>query len=424
MQTLKIGIAGLGSVGAGLVGLVQQQADLRLSGALEIHGVSARSRDKKRPVDTSSYTWFDDPVALAKSDDIDIFVELIGGADGPAKAAVEAALSAGKPVVTGNKALIAMHGSALSALAKQNGVDLLFEAAVAGGIPIVRTLRDSLSGTKITRILGILNGTCNYLTTEMAKTSRDYAEVLEDAKALGYAETDPYLDVSGTDAAHKIAILSAIAFSGELDFDKVSISGVDTISLTDLTLANQLGLTIKLIATAEAIGDMVVNRVEPVGLSAGHALAQVHGTLNAVIVDSEGLGEVTLIGHGAGAGPTASAVMGDVAKLFQSGFRDSFGRAAHHIARKFTLPTDNDEIGALILVNMSDERGALAQVTEALAQNQISVIRLVQNSANTSNIAPIGIITHKANRTAITQAIASINSLNVVRGAGKYLPIL
>ncbi|MEL6752751.1 MAG: homoserine dehydrogenase, partial [Pseudomonadota bacterium] len=231
MKTLRLGIAGLGHVGCGLVELVERQAHLRLPGQIEITGVSARSRSRNRPVSIEDYAWFDDASELAKSDEIDVFVELMGGSDGPAKVAVEAALAAGKPVVTANKALIAEHGQALADVAEEAGVDLLFEAAVAGGVPVVRVLRDSLAGVEVERVAGILNGTCNFLTTTMLDTGRSYADVLEEAQKLGYAEADPTLDVSGMDAAHKIAILAAMAFSAELDFSKVEIAGVDQVGL-------------------------------------------------------------------------------------------------------------------------------------------------------------------------------------------------
>lgn len=223
MATLRLGIAGLGHVGCGLLDLVERQQALRLPGTVSVGAITARTRNKPRPVDISSYKWVDDPVAVATNPDVDVFVELIGGSDGPAKAAVEAALQAGKPVVTANKALMAAHGQALGALAEESGVDLLFEAAVAGGIPIVRVLRDSFAGIIVDRVSGILNGTCNFLLSEMLATGRAYDDVLAEAQELGYAEADPYLDVSGMDAAHKAAILSAIAFSADLDFEKVRV---------------------------------------------------------------------------------------------------------------------------------------------------------------------------------------------------------
>jgi len=248
LKTVKLGIAGLGNVGCGLIKLVEEQANLRLPGRVEIVGVSARSRTKNRSVDISKYRWFDDAATLAEDPDVDIFVELMGGSDGPAKFAVEEAIKFGKHVVTANKALIAMHGQSLEKQAQAKDVDLMFEAAVAGGVPVVRVLRDSLTGVAVTRVSGILNGTCNYLTTQMLSTGRSYEDVLEEAQKLGYAEADPYLDVSGMDAAHKAAILSSIAFTADLDFEQVSVKGIDTVELLDLVLADRLGLRIKLIA--------------------------------------------------------------------------------------------------------------------------------------------------------------------------------
>ncbi|MEO1474107.1 MAG: homoserine dehydrogenase, partial [Pseudomonadota bacterium] len=299
MAPLRLGIAGLGHVGCGLIGLVQDQTALRLPGAVDVTGVSARSRNRNRPVDTSSYRWFDDAATLAEDPDIDVFVELMGGSDGPAKFAVETALKAKKPVVTANKALIAEHGTALAELARENGVDLLFEAAVAGGVPVVRVLRDSLAGVRIDRIAGILNGTCNFLTTQMLKTGRDYEDVLDEAQRLGYAEADPTLDVSGMDAAHKAAILSAIAFSADLDFSKVSVQGVESVQLLDLRLADRLGYRIKLIAEGLLTGAGVVCRVAPKALPEAHPLARVNGSLNTVRIEGEPLGAVTLTGPGA-----------------------------------------------------------------------------------------------------------------------------
>ena len=277
MGPLRIGIAGLGHVGAGLIELVQRQDRLRLPGRVEIAGVSARSQSRNRPVNTYSYPWFDDAATLAEDPNVDVFVELIGGSDGPAKFAVETALKAGKHVVTANKALIAKHGIALAALAAEKHVDLLFEAAVAGGIPVVRVLRDSLVGTELKRVSGILNGTCNFITSTMLETGRAYEEVLAEAQKRGYAEADPTLDVSGMDAAHKAAILSAIAFSADLDFSKVEVRGIEEIGLLDLRLADRLGLRIKLIAEGVLTRAGVVCRVEPMALPHAHALARVDG---------------------------------------------------------------------------------------------------------------------------------------------------
>ncbi|MEM0986898.1 MAG: homoserine dehydrogenase [Pseudomonadota bacterium] len=411
MTAIRLGIAGLGHVGCGLIGLTERQASLRLPGSLSISGVSARTRDRERSVDVSSYAWFDDPVALAGREDIDAFVELVGGSDGPAKNAVETALDAGKPVVTANKALIAEHGQALAERALANGVDLLFEAAVAGGVPVVRVLRDSLAGVEIQRVAGILNGTCNFLTTEMLATGRTYEDVLADAKRLGYAEADPTLDVSGIDAAHKAAILSAMAFSADLDFSKVAVSGVDGVTLLDLRMAERLGLSIKLIAEGQRTGDAVVCRVEPMALPIAHPLAQVNGSLNTVRIEGDPLGAVTLTGPGAGPGPTASAVMGDIAKLFNPGVRSAFGRAPHHAVRRFVQASGDETSAFFLRVQLSDRSGALASLSDALAGEGVSVDKLLQDSAGEDGASPVAIVTHPAARATMDRAVERAASL-------------
>ncbi len=423
MKTLKLGIAGLGHVGCGLIDLAERQAELRLPGRIEITGVSARNRNRNRPVDVSSYRWFDDPADLATDPDVDVFVELVGGSDGPAKLAVEAALAAGKPVVTANKALIAMHGQALETLATENDVDLMFEAAVAGGVPVVRVLRDSLTGVAIKRVTGILNGTCNFLTTEMLETGRSYDEVLAEAQRLGYAEADPTLDVSGMDAAHKAAILASIAFTADLDFEKVSVAGVDTIELLDLSLADRLGLRIKLIAEGDLTESGVVCRVAPLALPLDHPLARVNGSLNTVRVEGDPLGSVTLTGPGAGPGPTASAVMGDVSKLFTPMARSPFGRADHHTVRQFTTAAPTERSAFFLRVKLADRPGALASLTEALAAKNVSVDKLLQDSADTSGASPVAIVTHVCSRGEMDAAVERLSSLETLIGAPQVIQI-
>ena len=411
MGPLKLGIAGLGNVGCGLIDLVERQARLRLPGSVSISGVTARSKGRNRPVDITPYAWFDDAAALATHDDVDIFVELIGGSDGPAKVAVEAALKAGKPVVTANKALIAEHGLALAKLAEDQGVDLLFEAAVAGGIPVVRVLRDSLSGIEVHRVSGILNGTCNFLTTEMLKGNRAYADVLDEAQRLGYAEADPTLDVSGMDAAHKAAILSAIAFSGDLDFSRVSVSGVDGIELLDLKLADRLGYRVKLIAEGVLTEDGVVCRVAPMALGIDHPLARVNGSLNTVRIEGDPLGAVTLTGPGAGAGPTASAVMGDVAKLFRPGVRPAFGRSGSDMRRPFVSGAGDERSAFFLRARLADQSGALASLSEVLAGEGVSIDKLLQDSADEDGAAPVAIVTHVCSRNEIDSAVSKLAQL-------------
>ena len=423
MKQVKLGIAGLGHVGCGLVELVERQTRLRLPGEVEIAGVSARSRSRNRPVDIDAYAWFDDAAELAASDDVDVFVELMGGSDGPAKVAVEAALQAGKPVVTANKALIAEHGQELADLAAEKGVDLLFEAAVAGGVPVVRVLRDSLSGIEIDRVAGILNGTCNFLTTQMLQTGRSYEDVLEEAQRLGYAEADPTLDVSGTDAAHKIAILAAMAFSAELDFDKVDVDGVDQIRLIDLNMADRLGYRIKLIAESVLAGDGVVCRVAPMALAIDHPLARVDGSLNTVRVEGEPLGAVTMTGPGAGPGPTASAVMGDIAKLFNPGVRSAFGRAPHHPRRAFVAAAADETNAFFLRVRLRDRPGALASLSESLAAEGVSVDQLLQESADEENASPVAIVTHPVGRDRVEAAMARLSQLETLVDAAQLIRI-
>lgn len=423
MNTLKLGIAGLGHVGAGLIQLAGRQEKLRLPGRVEIAGVSARNRSRNRPVSIDSYVWFDDPAELAASDEIDVFVELMGGADGPAKHAVEAALKAGKPVVTANKALIAEHGLALEQLASEQGVDLLFEAAVAGGVPVVRVVRDSLAGIEVTRVAGILNGTCNFLTTEMLETARGYDDVLAEAQALGYAEADPTLDVSGMDAAHKIAILAAMAFSGELDFAKVDVEGVESIELLDLRMADRLGYRIKLIAEGVLQETGVVCRVQPMALPLAHPLAQVNGSLNTMRIEGEPLGAVTLTGPGAGPGPTASAVMGDIAKLFNPGVRSAFGRAPHHAVRAFVKSSGAERAAYFLRVRLADRSGALASLTEALAAEGVSVDQLLQESADAGGASPVAIVTHVCAAEEMHAALARVSQLDALMDAARLIRI-
>lgn len=410
MKTLKLGVAGLGNVGEGLIDLVHRQDEARLPGRVEIVGVSARNRNRARKVSIAEYDWYDDPSELASLESVDVFVELIGGADGPAKRAVETALRAGKHVISANKALVAEHGEALARLAEQNGVSLLFEAAVAGGIPVVRVLRESLAGVQVKRVTGILNGTCNYLLTEMLSSGRSYADVLADAQRLGYAEADPFLDVSGTDAAHKIAILSAIAFSAELDFPKVSIRGVDQIDLMDLQLADRLGFAIKLIAEGRRTERGVMCSVAPRALAKSHPLASIGGALNTVRIEADALGSLILTGPGAGSGPTASAVIGDVARLFMGEGGSMFGRLPDHPIASFINAEAETQQPWFLRVRLLDRPGALAALSEALAEAGVSVDKLIQDSA-VEGASPVALTTHPCSVAQIENAYQRIAGL-------------
>jgi homoserine dehydrogenase len=408
-RTLRLGIAGLGTVGGGLVKLVERQEELRLPGRLEIVAVSARSKSRNRGVDISKYRWADDPVELATSDDVDVVVELIGGSDGPAKRTVEAALKAGKQVVSANKALIAEHGMELAKLAEEKQASFLFEAAVAGGIPIVRALKNSLSGVVVNRVAGILNGTCNYILTEMLRTGASYESVLGEAQRLGYAESDPYLDVSGMDAAHKVLILASIAFGAAPDFSQVKVEGVSEIDAMDIALAAKFDYRIKLVAEAFRQGHSVVCRVAPALVKTDHPLAGVGGPLNAVVVEAEPVGRLTFTGPGAGAGPTAASVMGDLSRLFGGPGAPPFGKATGELKPLIVAPKAGQDQGSFFIgARLVDRPGVFADLAEALGEANVSIDKLIQESAGDSGSAPVAIMTHPCARTAVEQALAKV----------------
>jgi homoserine dehydrogenase len=423
-KTLRLGVAGLGTVGGGLLKLIERQDELRLPGRLVVTAVSARSKSRNRGVDISRIRWVDDPVELATADDVDVVVELIGGSDGPAKRTVEAALKAGKPVISANKALIAEHGIEMAMLAEENNAHLLFEAAVAGAIPIVRAIRNSLSGVVVSRVSGILNGTCNYILSEMLRTGAAYETVLSEAQRLGYAESDPYLDVSGMDAAHKVLILASIAFGARPDFSQVSVEGVDAIEAMDITLANKFDYRIKLVAEAFRANGGVRCRVAPVLVQKEHPLAQVNGPLNAVVVEGEPVGRLTFTGPGAGAGPTAAAVMGDLARLFEGPATPPLGKPASELAALITTAKGSADQGSFFIgAKLADKPGVFAALTEQLAEAGVSIDKLIQDSAGDTGAAPVAIMTHPCPRASIEKALAKVADLKITTDTPRLLRI-
>jgi homoserine dehydrogenase len=327
-------------------------------------------------------------------------------------------------VVSANKALIAEHGVEIAQLAEASGAHLLFEAAVAGAIPIVRVLRNSLSGTVVNRVSGILNGTCNYILSEMLRTGAAYETVLAEAQRLGYAEADPYLDVSGMDAAHKVLILASIAFGARPDFSQVSVEGVSEIESMDITLANKFDYRIKLVAEAFRSNGGVKCRVAPVLVQKEHPLAQINGPLNAVVVESEPVGRLTFTGPGAGAGPTAAAVMGDLARLFEGPATAPLGKPSGELAAIITATkSDADQGSFFIGASLSDRPGVFAALTEALADAGVSIDKLIQDSAGDSGVAPVAIMTHPCARSAIEGALAKVAELKITADAPRLLRI-
>jgi homoserine dehydrogenase len=423
-KTWRVGVAGLGTVGAGLLTfLAEHPAFAPAGGKVQITGVSARSRSRPRPFDISNLPWFDDPVALATSEDVDLFVELIGGSDGPAKAAVEAALKAGKPVVTANKALIAEHGAELAALAEGQGAPLLFEAAVMGGTPAVKMLREAMVGDEIKSVAGILNGTCNYILTEMEATGRAFAEVLAEAQRLGYAEADPTMDVGGFDAAHKISILAALAFGCAPNFAAAEIEGIDQIDLLDIRLARDLGYRIKLVASADRSPDGVLVRVHPSLAPLNHPLAQAGGALNALFIEGTRIGRIFLQGPGAGAGPTAAAVAADIADVMTAAVRPVFQAPASSLA-PFTPVDPAKSVGrAYLRFLVKDEPGVIAAVSETLAEAGVSIESFLQKPVENADGVPIVLTTHAVAESVLKAAIDRIAGLPAVIDRPRLLRI-
>ena len=383
-EPLKLGIAGLGTVGIGVLNLLDDNAEVlrrRCSRPLQVTAVSARDRNRDRGVDLGNVHWFDDCVELAGSPDIDIFVELIGGEDGPAKQAVEAALKAGHHVVTANKALLAAHGTELARLAEANGAALNYEAAIAGGIPIVKTMRESFAGNRAEMIYGILNGTCNYILTHMEREGREFADVLKDAQELGYAEADPTFDVGGFDAAHKLAILTSLAFGTEVNFEAIYIEGIDKITATDIQIAGELGYRIKLLGVALETETGIEQRVHPTLVPVNSPIAQVDGVFNAVAVEGDFLGSLMIEGKGAGAGPTASSVVADVVDIARGVVLPPLGRPSDQLKPYERARMRAHHGGYYVALDVRDRPGAFAAIAQRMAEQNISLKSIVQRGA-------------------------------------------
>jgi homoserine dehydrogenase len=421
MGVLRIGIAGLGTVGGGLLKLAYGQGPL--ASTVKVTGVSARTKGRTREVDISCIAWFDDPVALATSPDIDVFVELMGGQEGSAKAAVEAAISAGKHVVTANKALLAEHGAALAALAVKHGTEIRYEAAVAGGIPVIKALREGLAANHISAVSGILNGTCNYILTEMDLTGRSFGDVLADAQRLGYAEADPTLDVSGADAGHKLAILSAIAFGGAPNFQALRLEGIQAIEPIDLESAKFLGRRVKLLAKAAREGDRVVQSVRPTLLAQDHPIARVNGPLNAVVIDADPVGRLSLVGAGAGAGPTASAVAGDLIDLSHEDSRPVFSGPGQ--ANQLTATTGGllAKSKFYVRLRVPDRAGTIAKITDTLAKHLVSIESFLQKPPEDAARVPIVLTTQPMAEQDLLDALGELSRLDVLVEAPVLMPL-
>ena len=416
-RPLAIAVAGLGTVGAGVVKLLRANADIiaaRAGRPIAITAVSARERNRDRGISLSGLRWYEDPVALAADPQVDVVVECIGGFEGPARALVEAAIAAGKHVVTANKALLAVHGAALAQASEARGTALAFEAAVAGGIPAIKALREGLAANRIQRVAGILNGTCNYILTVMREQKREFAEVLTEAQKLGYAEADPSFDIDGIDAAHKLAILAALAFGRPVDFGAVHVEGIREVSALDIALAEELGYRIKLLGIARREDGGISTRVHPCMVPISAPIARVDGVFNAVVAEGDFVGRVMMEGRGAGEGPTASAVVADVIDIARGRFTPVWGAEAAALTPEPSFPMDR-HTGAYYLRLMVVYRpGVIADVTGVLRDHAISLESMLQRGRAPGEAVPVVLTTHETSEASVRAALKRIAELNTV----------
>jgi homoserine dehydrogenase len=427
-KPLRVGVAGLGTIGSALVRLLgRRRADLaaRTGREITLVGVSDLSR-RDRGLDLLGAAFYDDARSLAQGD-IDVFVELIGGADGAAYESAKTALERGVPLVTANKAMIAAHGLELARLAEAKGAALAFEAAVAGGIPVVKTLREGLAGNAIRRVSGILNGTCNYILSRMETDGLPFDVCLADAQRLGYAEADPTFDIGGFDSAHKLAILASLAFGAKIDADAVSIEGIQTITLADLAAADELGYRVKLLGVAERTQMGVEQRVHPTMVAKSEPLAQTMGVLNAVTIDGDAIGALTLVGAGAGGDATASAVAADIVDVARGDYGPAFGRPVEALEDAERVPMQRHEGGYYVRLAVVDRPGSMAVIATRMGDRKISLEAIMQKrpakGAPSTDIAPVVLITHATTETSIREALALAVADGVVKDKPQVIRI-
>ncbi|WP_183189408.1 homoserine dehydrogenase [Ancylobacter tetraedralis] len=432
---LKIGIAGLGTVGAGVVRMLARRKDeiaLRVGRPVEVVAVSARDRTRNRDCDLSGVRWFEDAVELARDPDIDVFVELIGGHDGIARDAVEAAIASGHEVITANKALLAHHGVSLASGAEANGCNIYFEAAVAGGIPVIKALREALLGNEIARVSGILNGTCNYILTRMHEEGLSFDACLEQAQLLGYAEADPTFDVDGFDTAHKLSLLAALAFGVQPDPDAIHVEGIRSITLADLEAADELGYRIKLLGVAARAGAAVELRVHPTMVPKHWPIAQVSGVTNAVAIDGDAVA-LTLVGPGAGGDATASAVVGDICDIAAGKSGTPFGWKARDLRAAGKAAIQRHEGGYYIRLAAVDRPGTAAAIARHMAEQNISLESIMQHrrgrphggerAESAEAPAPVVLVTYATTEDAVRRAIAAIEIDGVIASPPQVIRI-
>ena len=411
MSGLRVGLAGLGTVGAGVAKVLRgdtKHLAWRAGREITITAVTARERNRERGVDLAGVRFERDAMALAESDDVDVVVELMGGHEGAARALVESALRARKHVVTANKALLAYHGAGLAALAERHGVSLKFEAAICGGIPIVKALRESLIAYEISAVRGILNGTCNFILTQMEATGRPFADVLADAQRLGYAEADPTLDIGGGDTAHKLTLLAALAFGTAPDLEGVAVTGIQKVSPADIAFAGEFGFRLKLLGVARKTSRGIEQLVHPAMVRARTPLADVDSSFNAVAADAGEAGPFFFEGRGAGAGPTASAVIADIVDVARGAFGPAFGRPASELTLPKRLAPEARASAYYLRFQVLDVPGVMAEISRHLANEQVSIESMIQRGRAPGEPVAIVMITHESSHAAVVRALTAI----------------
>ena len=423
-RPLRVGIAGLGTVGSGVVKLLAENAEilrLHCPRAIEVVAVSARDKSKDRGTDLQNLRWIDDPLALVDDPNVDVVAEMIGGADGVAKALVEKAIAKGKHVVTANKALLAHHGTELALAAERAGVALAYEAAVAGGIPVIKAMREGLAANRIEQVYGILNGTCNYILTQMRETGREFADVLAEAQKLGYAEADPSFDVDGIDAAHKLSILTSVAFGCQIDFSGVRISGIRNVSAMDIAYADELGYRIKLLGIARLTAHGVEQRVHACMVPVSAVIANVDGVYNAVVSHGNFVGQNVVIGRGAGQGPTASAVVSDLMDIARDRILPAFSAPAESLKKLPSAPAGSHVGPYYLRLMVVDRPGVIADIAAAMRDEKVSLEAMIQRARG--DTVPVVLTTHETTEAAIDRVVRRLGSINSILEPPHVLPI-
>jgi len=425
-KNMNIAIVGLGNIGSYFYNYLKKNRDIifnKTNVTPIIKYISARSFSKKRTVKIPKSLWLKNYFDATKSKDIDIIVELIGGAEGAAKKLVFAALKNKKHVITANKALVAKYGDQLARIAEKNKVNFEFEAAVCGGIPIIRSIKEGLIANQINKIYGILNGTSNFILSSMDKNNLEYEAALKKAQELGFAESDPSADINGEDVSSKLKILTALSFNSFINNNSILVEGIKNVDQTDIHNANQLGYKIKLLGIAERKDKKIIQRVHPVLIKQNSYTAKIDGVLNAVVVESSPVGQTVLQGEGAGPGPTTSALVSDLCSVLRGNIKFPFVISNSKRTKSIFETIDEKNFSVYLRIDVKDKYGVLSNITKVMANNKVSVKRLIQNPTNNKNVASIIIITHVGKNSSFVKVLKTLSKKNYMVKKPKFIRI-